>query len=151
MYKLRFCKRCGGYSSEQAFFCRNCGKAFLEQKPNQLFQTKKWYQRVKLEARSSLLTLTTVGKRSPITIGSFLTLSFILTLWGSNSSLNAYVAPLLISNITIAVFAINFSFLEYQLFPYRALLRSAPPSQVFLSAAVPIDSSNAVRHNVSKI
>lgn len=50
--------------------------------------------------------------------------------------MNVYVDALLVSNITIAVFAINFSFLEYQLFPYRALLRSAPSSQVSLSAVI---------------
>jgi hypothetical protein len=136
MYKSRFCKKCGYHSSEKARFCSNCGNSFEEQKPDQPSQTKEWFQRVKLHARSSRLTLTTVGKRSPILIVSFLTLSVILAIFGLNTSLNAYVAPLLISNITIAVFAINFSFLEYQLFPYRALLRSAPPSQVFLSALI---------------
>ena len=136
MYKSRFCKKCGWHSSESARFCNHCGEAFERKQLEPASRLEKWRQSIKIQARSSFQALVVVGKKSPILIISFLALSAILTVFGLMTSVSAYVDALLVSNITIAVFAINFSFVEYQLFPYRALLRTAPSSQVFLSAVI---------------
>src|SRR5665647_1773312 len=87
-------------------------------------------------AKDQIEALAYVAKRSFLIIGSFVFLFLVLTWLGWNAPLSNYASALLIGNITIAVFAINFSFLEYQLFPYRALLRSAPPTQILFSIVI---------------
>jgi hypothetical protein len=55
---------------------------------------------------------------------------------GSLWYLGRYEFALLTITATVSVFAVNFSFLEYQFSPYRAALRAVAPSHVIAAASV---------------
>ncbi|MCK8817563.1 hypothetical protein MWH28_09360 [Natroniella sulfidigena] len=63
----------------------------------------------------------------------FIGLSFFLGIWSWNLYLIDYNSDLISIGLTIAIFAVNFSFLEYQFSPYRALLESITQVQIITS------------------
>ncbi|WP_408956593.1 hypothetical protein [Natroniella sp. ANB-PHB2] len=63
----------------------------------------------------------------------FIALSFFLGIWSWNLYLIDYNSDLISIGLTIAIFAVNFSFLEYQFSPYRALLESITQVQIITS------------------
>lgn len=66
----------------------------------------------------------------------FVTVSVLLGLYGSGADLNRAHNALVTIPITIAIFAVNFSFLEYQFSPYRAVLRGISVRHVIAASAV---------------
>ncbi|MDF2520978.1 MAG: hypothetical protein K0R84_1606 [Clostridia bacterium] len=74
--------------------------------------------------------------RKVIWLLPFISLSIILGVWGWHASLDKYEPALLTIEVTIAIFAVNFSFLEYQFSPYRAVLRSISRIQIAASVTV---------------
>lgn len=64
----------------------------------------------------------------------FVLLAVLFLFYGWEKDFHQYNTTFLTINLTIAVFAINFSFLQYQFSPYRALLQQIPKTQI--SAAV---------------
>ncbi|MGA7992912.1 MAG: hypothetical protein WCC53_15865 [Thermoanaerobaculia bacterium] len=65
-----------------------------------------------------------------------LALSGVLGYLGWHKEQTGLEPALLTINVTIAIFAVNFSFLEYQFSPYRAVLRGVSPLQLAASVAV---------------
>jgi hypothetical protein len=71
-------------------------------------------------------------------LASVFLISGLLLAWGAGTHwyLGRYEFALLTITATIAVFAVNFSFLEYQFSPYRAALRVVAPSHVTAASLV---------------
>jgi len=66
----------------------------------------------------------------------FLLLSVVLLHFGYGRSFEPYNPTLFTVSITMALFAINFSFLEYQFSPYKALQQAIPFPQMAWSAVI---------------
>ena|SRR5437762_6218417 len=63
-------------------------------------------------------------------VGPFAMLGVALALWTDGKALAAHDAALLSLGLGVAVFAVNFSFLAFQMSPYRSLVRGIPSRQL---------------------
>lgn len=68
----------------------------------------------------------------------FAVISMLLGYYGWGGDLKSFEPTLVTVTITVAIFAVNFAFLEYQFSPYRSVMRAVSTRQVLASVSVMI-------------